>query len=372
MNTLKDIDVRGKKVLLRCDFNVPIKDGKVVDNSKIVASLKTINYLKDNGCKVIILSHLGRVKTEEDKYKNTLKPVAQELSNVLNEKVYFIDNCVGNNLASEVDNAEGIVLLENTRITDIPEKKESANDLELAKFWSTLADIYVNDAFASLHRAHSSTAGIAKYLDHAVGFLVEEELEKLDVLVNDTPHPFTVFMGGAKVDDKLPIIKSLLQRCDYLLVGGGIANSFLKAKGEDVGDSLVTEDEDILKEVKSLLDEYKEKIVLPIDFVKDGNAICDVGQKTIEAYSNYFSKSQIIFVNGTCGIYEDSDFDDGTIMMFQALKASGKKVIIGGGDTTAAIKKLGFENVFYHVSTGGGATLEYIADKSLAALEWLK
>lgn len=372
MNTLKDIDIKGKKVLLRCDFNVPIKDGKVIDNSKIVASLKTINYLKENDCKIILLSHLGRVKTEEDKYKNTLKPVAQELSNILNEKVYFIDNCVGNNLSSEIDNAEGIVLLENTRITDVPEKVESANDLELAKFWSTLGDVYVNDAFASLHRAHSSTAGIAKYLEHAVGFLVEDELQKLDVLINDTPRPFTVFMGGAKVDDKLPIIKSLLQRCDYLLVGGGIANSFLKTKGEDIGDSLTTEDGSILNEIKALLDEYSEKIVLPIDFVKDGNAICDVGQKTIELYSNYFSKSQIIFVNGTCGIYEDEAYDDGTILMFEALKASGKKVIIGGGDTTAAIKKLGYENAFYHVSTGGGATLEYIADKKLTALDWLK
>ena len=372
MHTLKEMDLKDKKVLLRCDYNVPIKDGVITDNSRIKASLKTIQYLKDNNCKIIILSHLGRVKTEEDKYKNTLKPVAQELSNLLNEKVYFIDSCDGDKVIDEVNNAQGIVLLENTRITDVPEKRESANDLGLAKFWASLGDVFVNDAFGTLHRAHSSTAGIAKFIPSAIGLLVEEELNKLDILINDTPHPFTVFMGGAKVDDKLPIIKSMLDRCDYLLVGGGIANSFLKVQGEDIGDSLVTDDEEILAEVKDMLEEYKDKIVLPVDFVKDGSAIYDVGEKTIELYTEYFNKSEIIFVNGTCGKYEDDQFAGGTKAMFEALKKSDKKVIIGGGDTSAAAYKFGYGNDFYHISTGGGATLEYIANKTLTALEWLK
>ena len=372
MHTLKEMYLKDKKVLLRCDYNVPIKDGVITDNSRIKASLKTIQYLKDNNCKIIILSHLGRVKTEEDKYKNTLKPVAQELSNLLNEKVYFIDSCDGDKVIDEVNNAQGIVLLENTRITDVPEKRESDNDLGLAKFWASLGDVFVNDAFGTLHRAHSSTAGIAKFIPSAIGLLVEEELNKLDILINDTPHPFTVFMGGAKVDDKLPIIKSMLDRCDYLLVGGGIANSFLKVQGEDIGDSLVTDDEEILAEVKEMLEEYKDKIVLPVDFVKDGSAIYDVGEKTIELYTEYFNKSEIIFVNGTCGKYEDDQFAGGTKAMFEALKKSDKKVIIGGGDTSAAAYKFGYGNDFYHISTGGGATLEYIANKTLTALEWLK
>ena len=208
MKTIKELDIKNKSVILRCDLNVPVEDGVIKDNTKIVKSLKTINYLLENNCKVIILSHFGRVKTEEDKQKNSLLVVGQELANVLRKPVKFINECYADKVVEFVNNAQlgEVVLLENTRFTDVPVKKESANDLELAEFWSRLGDVYINDAFGSLHRAHASTAGICKFMPHAIGFLVIEELRNLDILINNTPHPFCVFMGGAKVNDKLPII----------------------------------------------------------------------------------------------------------------------------------------------------------------------
>lgn len=374
MKTIRDIDVNNKSVIVRVDYNVPVEDGIIKDNSKIIKSLKTINYLLEHNCKVILLSHFGRVKNEEDKEKNSLKIVAKELANLLKHKVKFLDNCVGASVKNEVMNASNgeVILLENTRYTDVPEKRESKNDLALAEFWSNLGDVFINDAFGSMHRAHSSTAGIAKYLPHAIGFLVEEELNKLNILIHGTPHPFVVFMGGAKVDDKLPIIKSLLDRCDYLLVGGGIANSFLKAQGADIGSSIATSDEDILKELKDMMKQYKGKIVLPVDFTIDDGIIYDVGVKSIELYKKYIDNSELVFVNGTCGKFEDERFMEGTRMLFEALKESGKKVIVGGGDTASAAKKFGFGEDFLHISSGGGATLEYIADGKLQALDWME
>ena len=372
MKTLKDIDVSNKSVVIRCDFNVPMEGVRITDNSKIVKSLDTLKYLLDRNCKVIILSHFGRVKSEEDKSKNTLKYVGQELSNLLGREVKFVDKCNGAKVKEFVDscNKGDVILLENTRIMDYPEKLESSNDMELAKFWASLGDVYVNDAFGSMHRAHASTAGIAKFLPHCIGLLVEEELNNLNVLVKDTPHPFCVFMGGAKVDDKLPIIKSLLDRCDYLLTGGGIANSFLKAKGADVGSSIATSDDDILNELRDLMDKYKGKIILPVDFTIDDGIIYDIGSKSLELYKKYINQSEIIFVNGTCGKFEDDRFTEGTSGLFKILKESNKKVIVGGGDTVSAAKKFGYE--FSFMSSGGGATLEYIADGTLKALEWME
>lgn len=374
MNTLKDISVNNKSVVIRCDFNVPMDGTKITDNSKIVKSLDTLKYLLNNNCKIVILSHFGRVKSEEDKVKNTLKYVAMELANLLHHEVKFVSSCFGEKVKNIVDSSKlgDVILLENTRFMDYPEKLESSNNLELAKFWASLGEVYINDAFGSMHRAHASTAGIAKYLPHAIGFLVEEELNNLEILIKDTPRPFVVFMGGAKVDDKLPIIKSLINRCDYLLLGGGIANSFLKAKGADVGNSLATNDENTLKEIKELMSTYKEKIILPIDFTIDNGIIYDIGNKSIDLYKKYIDSASIVFVNGTCGKFEDVRFTEGTTMLFEALKASGNTVIIGGGDTASAVKKFGFDNAFSFVSSGGGATLEYIADKTLKALEWMK
>lgn len=374
MKTIKDIDLNNKSVVVRVDYNVPVEDGVIKDNSKIRKSLDTINYLLDRNCKVILLSHFGRVKTEEDKVKNSLKVVGKELSNLIKRPVKFINACYGKKVKEEVINAKNgeIILLENTRFMDLDNKRESNNDTLLAEFWASLGSVFINDAFGSMHRAHASTAGIAKYLEHGIGFLVEKELTNLDILVNNTPHPFGVFMGGAKVDDKLPIIKSLLNRCDYILLGGGIANSFLKAKGADVGASVATNDEEILSELRRLMEEYKGKIVLPIDFTIDDGVIYDIGIKSIELYKKYIDRSEIIFVNGTCGKFEDERFREGTINLLRTLKESGKKVIVGGGDTVSAVAKFGFEEDFYHLSSGGGATLEYIADGTLKALEWMK
>lgn len=374
MKTIKDIDLKNKKVVIRVDYNVPMENGIIKDSSKIKKSLRSINYLLENNCRVVILSHFGRIKSEEDKAKNSLKIVAKELANLLGKNVKFLDNCFGDKVKSIVDNCGlgEVILLENTRFMDIYDKKESENDLALAEYWASLGEVYINDAFGSMHRAHASTAGIAKFLPHAIGFLVMDELEHLNILIHNTPHPFTVFMGGAKVDDKLPIIKSLIERCDYLLVGGGIANSFLKAKGADIGNSIATSDEGILNELKKLMDEYKGKIVLPVDFTIDDGIIYDVGNKSIEVYKKYIDKSEIIFVNGTCGKFEDERFMEGTSNLFKILKDSGKKVIVGGGDTASACIKFGFKDSFDFISSGGGATLEYIADGTLKAVEWME
>lgn len=374
MKTIKDIDLKNKKVVIRVDYNVPMENGIIKDSSKIKKSLRSINYLLENNCRVVILSHFGRIKSEEDKAKNSLKIVAKELANLLGKNVKFLDNCFGDKVKSIVDNCGlgEVILLENTRFMDIYEKKESGNDLALAEYWASLGEVYINDAFGSMHRAHASTAGIAKYLPHAIGFLVMDELEHLNILIHNTPHPFTVFMGGAKVDDKLSIIKSLIERCDYLLVGGGIANSFLKAKGADIGNSIATSDEGILNELKKLMGEYKGKIVLPVDFTIDDGIIYDVGNKSIEVYKKYIDKSEIVFVNGTCGKFEDERFMEGTSNLFKILKDSGKKVIVGGGDTASACIKFGFKDSFDFISSGGGATLEYIADGTLKALEWME
>ena len=374
MKKIKDIDLKNKKVVIRVDYNVPMENGIIKDSSKIKESLRSINYLLENNCRVVILSHFGRIKSEEDKAKNSLKIVAKELANLLGKNVKFLDNCYGDKVKNIVDNCGlgEVILLENTRFMDIYDKKESGNDLALAEYWASLGEVYINDAFGSMHRAHASTAGIAKFLPHAIGFLVMDELEHLNILIHNTPHPFTVFMGGAKVDDKLPIIKSLIERCDYLLVGGGIANSFLKAKGADIGNSIATSDEGILNELKKLMDEYKGKIVLPVDFTIDDGIIYDVGNKSIEVYKKYIDKSEIVFVNGTCGKFEDERFMEGTSNLFKILKDSGKKVIVGGGDTASACIKFGFKDSFDFISSGGGATLEYIADGTLKALEWME
>lgn len=374
MKTIKDIDLKNKKVVIRVDYNVPMENGIIKDSSKIKKSLRSINYLLENNCRVVILSHFGRIKSEEDKAKNSLKIVAKELANLLGKNVKFLDNCYGDKVKNIVDNCGlgEVILLENTRFMDIYDKKESGNDLALAEYWASLGEVYINDAFGSMHRAHASTAGIAKFLPHAIGFLVMDELEHLNILIHNTPHPFTVFMGGAKVDDKLPIIKSLIERCDYLLVGGGIANSFLKAKGADIGNSIATSDEGILNELKKLMDEYKGKIVLPVDFTIDDGIIYDVGNKSIEVYKKYIDKSEIVFVNGTCGKFEDERFMEGTSNLFKILKDSGKKVIVGGGDTASACIRFGFKDSFDFISSGGGATLEYIADGTLKALEWME
>ena len=389
MNKIHEMNIKNKTVILRCDFNVPIKDGKILDDSKIVKSLKTIDYLQDNDCKIILLSHLGRVKTEEDLLKNTLKPVADYLANIYQNKLTFIDNNRSAELIQKVAsmNAGDILLLENTRYQDYPDKLESGNDSQLAMYWAELADIYCLDAFGSAHRKHASTHAIANYLPSCIGFLVEEELANLQPLINVQEHPFTVIMGGAKVDDKITLMRSLLPKCDYLLVTGGIANTFLKVLGFNVGSSLASSDPKILNEVKKLLLEYKAKIVLPIDVIVTNNydknyirtssinkidindVIYDVGIKTLEKFAIAINKSKIVFVNGTCGLYEDERFSNGTKECFKLLANSQAKIIVGGGDSVSAVKKFGYQDKFDYLSSGGGATLDYIVDGELEALE---
>lgn len=378
MKFIEDLHLKNKTVILRCDYNVPIKDGKILDDSKIVRSLETIKYLLSKNCKVIILSHLGRVKSEEDKKNNTLQPVKYRLEELLDMEVTFVSDVFNNPLVDD----NRVILLENTRYFDYPEKKESSNDLELAKGWAKLADVFIFDAFGSAHRAHASTAGISKYLPTGVGYLVKEELTNLEKVQKNPKKPFIVVMGGAKVDDKIPLIKALLPSCDYLLLGGGIANSFLKAKAINVGKSLATNEESILNELKLLIELYKDKIILPSDvYVKnneeisnkgintlnDEDAIFDIGTKTINKYATILSEAETIFMNGTMGLYEEKEFASGTMGVFESL-TNIPTVIIGGGDTVGAVNKLGFEDKFI-LSSGGGASLEYIAKGKLEALE---
>lgn len=373
MNFIDSVDITNKKVILRCDLNVPIKDGKVLDDTKIKKSIKTISYLLNNNCSVIILSHLGRIKTSVDKLENSLKPCKKILEDNLNQEVIFLDNPVGMNVITTCKNlkCKQVVLLENTRFCDFPEKLESRNDLGLAKYWSVLADVFVIDAFASLHRLHASVAGIANYLPTYFGFLVKNEIEGLNPVIKDIKRPFTVFMGGAKVDDKLEYIKGLLTKCDYLLVGGGIANSFLYACGFDVMDSLCTSDEITISEIKALMKEYKDKIVLPIDFVIDEDKILDLNTKSINKYCSYLEKSKTIFINGTVGAFENKKYAIGTYKLFDYLKNVDAIKIAGGGDTVNAINLFKLKHNFTFLSSGGGASLEYISSNHLKAIDYI-
>lgn len=384
MKYIKDIKIENNTVLLRCDFNVTIKEGKIIDDTKIIKSLSTINYLLEGNNKIILMSHLGKVKSNEDKEKNTLYPVYLRLKELLSVNIYFSKNTKGKELEDMINNLcdKEILLIENTRYEDYPEKLESSCNEELSKYWASLANIFVLDAFGSSHRRHASTYGIGKYIPSCFGLLINEEITKLDELINTTEKPFTVIMGGAKVEDKLKLIKELLNSCDKLIVGGGIANTFMYAAGYNIGNSLVSLEN--IEEIKELLKHYKDKIITPVDFyvennkekvyrtldnIEDDDCIYDVGEKSLELYKEIINTSKIIFINGTVGLYEDERFKNGTINVLESLKNAPAKVFVGGGDAVSATNKLGFSNDFYYKSTGGGATLEYIIDKTLAALE---
>lgn len=378
MKFIENIHLKNKTVIVRCDYNVPIKDNKILDDTKIVKSLKTIKYLLSKNCKVIILSHLGRIESEQDKLENSLEPIKYVLEDLLKEEVVFVPNVFESGLLLD----KNIFLLENTRFYDFPKKLESANDLSLASSWAKLADVFVFDAFGSAHRLHASTGGISKYLPTAIGYLVEEELNNLEKVCKNPKTPFVVIMGGAKVDDKIPLIKALLPTCDYILLGGGIANSFLKAKDINVGESLATKDETITNELKLLMELYKDKIILPIDVcvknnvdithkginqVLDNDVVFDIGPKTITKYKTKLEGAQTVFMNGTMGLYEEKAFSAGTAKILEALTTL-PIVVIGGGDTVGAVNHLGFEDKFI-ISSGGGASLEFIAKGHLEALE---
>lgn len=364
MKYLSNFKIENKNVLLRCDFNVSIKDGKIIDNSKIIKSLDTINYLLENHNKVIIFSHFGRVKEAKDLAKNSLYPVYLELKKYIDAE--FIENPT--NLVEINYSDKRCFLVENTRFTDIPEKLESVNDLVLAKYWASFGDVFIVDAFASLHRAHSSVAGIAKYLPTYFGFLVEKEIKNLRPLINVEKRPFVVVMGGAKVDDKIKIIKNIIPKCDKLVLTGGILNTFLKVQNKDVGNSLVSNDEEVLEDVRTILDKYKEKIVYSDNFTWNDGAIYD----NIPKLNAVLKDAQLVFVNGTCGKYEDADYELGTKTLFNELKNCAADIYIGGGDTVGAVTKLGFDKDFKYLASGGGATLEYVANGHLKAIDWIE
>ena len=377
MEYIENIDTKNKKVILRLDLNVTIKNGEIMDDTKIVKSIPTIKYLLNNGCNILIMSHLGKIKSLEDQMQNSLKPVKDVLERLLEQEVVFVPNTRDPMLKETLD-TNRLVLLENTRFEDYPGKLESGCDEELSKYWASLGEVFINDAFGTTHRRHASNYGISKYLPSAYGFLIKQELDGLDPIVNNINRPFAVIMGGAKVDDKIALIKTLVKESDYLLVGGGIANTFLKAEGKEIGNSLYSAD--YVEEVKELISIYKEKINTPIDVVVNDNdevktinieditdtcTIYDIGPKTVEKYVEILKNSNTIFMNGTMGMYEDENYRAGTELLLRGLTDIKANKVAGGGDAVAAVKKLQYEDAFDFLSTGGGASLEYIADKEI-------
>lgn len=386
--TIQDFDLENKRVIIRCDLNVPLKDRKILDDNRIKESLKTINYALDKGAKVIILSHLGRVKSEEDKVKNSLFPVSVRLSELLGKKVEFVSETQGNVVQEKIDNMKcgEIVLLQNTRYEDYPDKKESTNDPELGKYWASLGDIFINDAFGTSHRAHASNVGVASNLPSGVGFLIEKELKMLGESLDNPKRPYTVIMGGAKMNDKIKVIDALVEKADNILLAGGIANTFLVASGYDLKKSIY--DEESIKHAKGLLSKYKDKMILPVDGygsleykdnidvfysdlnnIKDEVMILDIGPKTIELFSKYILDSKTIFWNGPVGVSEFNNFEYGTKKVCELLKESGATVVIGGGDSASSAIRFGFKDDFAHISTGGGASLELIEGKILPGID---
>ncbi len=378
---ITDYNYVGKKVIIRCDLNVPILNGKITDDTRIKESLHSIKYLIEKKAKIIILSHLGKVKTEEDKKANTLYPVYLRLKELLNTEVYFSKELTGRDLETKINKLYPgqVLLLENTRYLDVPNKLESNCDEELSKYWASLADIFIDDAYGTAHRTHASNVGIAKYLPNALGFLMEKEVTNLEEIIEENTHPFVLVLGGKKISDKTLVIDNLIKKCDYLLLGGGMCFTFLKAQNYNVGSSIVEDNN--LPYCKNLLREYSSKIILPLDImtnnkqVKDINALdnedigYDIGPKTITQFKNILSLAKRVIINGPMGIYEEPSFANGTKKIYEILKEKHIKTLIGGGDSAASVNLLGYNNCFYHISTGGGATLEYLSGKKLPGIE---
>lgn len=388
MKNIKDLELENKKVIIRCDFNVPIKEGKIIDDTRIVSSLPTIKYCLEKNAKVILMSHLGRIKEPSDLEKNTLAPVATRLSELLNKKVQFIPETRGELLESTISNMkpQEIVLIQNTRYEDLNGKKESSNDEELGKYWASLGDVFINDAFGTAHRAHASNVGIATHLPSAAGLLIEKEINALSLL-NDPEHPFIVILGGAKVSDKIGVIANLVTKADKILIGGGMSFTFLKAAGYEIGKSLV--DEENIQFCTNIMKEYSDKIILPIDAavttefsnkedykVKDIESISndemglDIGPKTIARFKNELESAKIVVWNGPLGVYEFDKYKFGTDEIVKYLVNNNIKTILGGGDIVAATAT--YKDKIYHASTGGGATLEYLEGKLLPGIAVLK
>ncbi len=383
--TVKDLDVNGKKVIVRADLNVPHKGSEITNDNRVKAAVPTLKYLTDNGAKVILMSHLGKVKTEEDKAKNDLGIVAPRLQELMPDvTVKFCPVTRGAELEAMVDALKPgeILLMQNTRY----EKGESKNDPELGKYWAGLGDMFVEDAFGSVHRAHASTVGIPSNLkDNALGFLVEKEVNMLGKAVDEPVRPFVAILGGAKVSDKIAVIENMLDKADKVIVGGGMAYTFDKALGKNVGSSLLEEDKIDL--AKTILAKGKDKLVLPVDSViadkfandanievvegdiPDGWMGLDIGPKSIELFKDTLQGAKTVVWNGPMGVFEMPNFAKGTLAICQAIsELPDATTVIGGGDSAAAAIQLGFEDKFSHISTGGGASLEYMEGKTLPGI----
>lgn len=386
---VSDLDLKGKVVLERADFNVPIKDGEITNDNRIVQALPTIEYIIEQGGKLVLFSHLGKVKEESDKEGLSLKPVAENLSKKLGKEVIFVPETRGEKLETAIENLnEGDVLLvENTRFEDLDGKKESKNDPELGKFWASLGDVFVNDAFGTAHREHASNVGISTHLETAAGYLMEKEIKFIGGVVNDPQKPVVAILGGAKVSDKINVIKNLVNIADKILIGGGMAYTFIKAQGKEIGLSLLEEDK--IDFAKDLLENNGDQIVLPVDckiakeFSNDAkitevsiNEIpsdqeaMDIGPKTVELFNKELQGAHTVVWNGPMGVFEFSNFAKGTIGVCESIaKLEDATTIIGGGDSAAAAISLGFEDDFTHISTGGGASLEYLEGKELPGIK---
>ena len=383
--TVKDVELNGKKVLVRVDFNVPMKDGKITNDNRIVAALPTIKYILENGGRAILFSHLGKIKSEEDKASKSLRPAAERLAELLGQDVKVIPETRGAELEAAIAELKDgeVLMFENTRFEDLDGKKESKNDPELGKYWASLGDIFVNDAFGTAHRAHASNVGISANLEAVAGFLLEKEIEFIGGAVDAPQRPMVAILGGAKVSDKIGVIENLLDKADKVLVGGGMMFTFLKAQGKNIGKSLCEEDK--LELAKALLEKGGDKLVLPIDTVAakefsndtefrvvsvdalaDDEMGLDVGPATVELFSNVLKDAKTVVWNGPMGVFEMSNFAKGTIGVCEAIaNLEGAITIIGGGDSAAAAMQLGYADKFSHISTGGGASLEYLEGKEL-------
>ena len=386
---VSDLDLKGKVVLERADFNVPIKDGEITNDNRIVQALPTIEYIIEQGGKLVLFSHLGKVKEESDKEGLSLKPVAENLSKKLGKEVIFVPETRGEKLETAIENLnEGDVLLvENTRFEDLDGKKESKNDPELGKYWASLGDVFVNDAFGTAHREHASNVGISTHLETAAGYLMEKEIKFIGGVVNDPHKPVVAILGGAKVSDKINVIKNLVNIADKILIGGGMAYTFMKAQGKEIGLSLLEEDK--IDFAKDLLENNGDQIVLPVDckvakeFSNDAKITevsideipsdqeaMDIGPKTVELFNKELQGAHTVVWNGPMGVFEFSNFAKGTIGVCESIaNLKDATTIIGGGDSAAAAISLGFEDDFTHISTGGGASLEYLEGKELPGIK---
>lgn len=392
--TVRDLQeqglINGKKVLVRVDFNVPMKDGVITDDNRITAALPTIQFILENGGKAILFSHLGKVKTEEDKVSKTLAPVAKRLSEVLGKEVVFVPQTRGVELEEAIAKLEDgqVLLFENTRFEDLGDvKKESKNDAELGKYWASLGDVFVNDAFGTAHRAHASNVGIGSNLTTASGFLMEKEINFIGGAVDTPVRPMVAILGGAKVSDKIGVIENLIAKADKILVGGGMMFTFYAAQGKNIGKSLVEADK--IELAKMLIEKAGDKLVLPVDTIVaeefsndvpfktvsideigENEMGLDIGAKTIELFSDIVKDAKTVVWNGPMGVFEMSNFANGTIGVCEALaNLENATTIIGGGDSAAAAIQLGYADKFSHISTGGGASLEYLEGKLLPGVE---